>query len=422
MFKSFRLLTKTTLFYLIFVLLAFFISAKYITNKADQYVNEETDFFFQKRERHLTKYLEESDSIKNFRTTKFKGVVDKNDTLNYPQFKDTLIFIDELGEYQLHRQKTLIVKARGQHFLVEMLINIDDFLKLKTDVSRRIIPFFLILALVIILFNGFMSGYLLKPFNRILEQMNNYKVGKGVKIKAVKTSTSEFKKLQLLFKHMVNRTEDDYQKLKEYTENMAHEIQTPLAIIRNKTEILISDEKVMKEHKESVKVIYDEANHLSRLGTTLNLLTKIENGEYKNTINLKSYDIIQKHLESVKELIALKSLKVEVNLKKEHELLIDPFLFDILLKNILRNAIRYASNKGPIKIETTDKSLKISNYGEPLDVASNIIFDRFYTSSSSGQSLGLGLSLVKRICDLNRMKIDYSYIKGQHTFIIEPFV
>lgn len=418
LFKSFRLLTKTTLFYLVFVFITFFVSARYLIHKSNQYIDNETEHISKFREKHIRKFLNETDSIKNFRTTKISVLSDISDTIHYPNYKDTLIYINELEEKQLHRQKAIVIEANGKFYVVTMIININDFTKLQKDIAHRIFPSFIILALVIILFSAFMSGYLLKPFHRILLQMNKYKVGKGLHVQNVKSSTLEFQKLQYLFKKMVNRIETDYSNLKEYTENMAHEIQTPLAIIRNKAERLIADEAVMSDHKDSVKAIYNEANHLSKLGTSLNLLTKIENGEYTNTVNLNTYDTIVKHVDSIKELIELKSLTIENELHTEHELLIDPFLFDIILKNLLRNAVRYASNDGPIKIKTTKDELIISNYGKKLEVDEQKIFERFYSSDNSNQSLGLGLSLVKRICDLNQLNIEYTYTNHQHVFQI----
>jgi len=420
MFKSFRLLTKTTLFYLIFVMITFFVSAHYIIHKANSYVTEETENIFEHRAKRINWFLQEHDTLVNFRNDEVVLITDLKDTLNYPQYSDTLIFLSDLEEYQLHRQKIIVVKNNQKAYLVKMLININDFTKLKRDIAHRIVPSFIILALIIILFSTFMSGYLFTPFHRILEQMNKYKIGKGIHISNVKTSTSEFKKMQYLFKRMVTRIEDDYCKLKEYTENMAHEIQTPLAIIRNKTERLIGDENVMKEHQETVKAIYNETNHISKLGNTLNLLTKIENGEYDKTIYLKTKDIILQHIESVKELVGLKMLTLETDLDSEHSLLIDPFLFEIILRNLLRNSIRYAVNDGPIKISTQNQQLVVSNYGELLKVEKEKIFERFYTSDKSNQSLGLGLALVKRICELNQLQIKYAYNDGQHVFSIKP--
>jgi signal transduction histidine kinase len=123
-------------------------------------------------------------------------------------------------------------------------------------------------------------------------------------------------------------------------------------------------------------------------------------------------------VDSVKEIIELKDLKIELSLSKEHQLLLDPFLFEILLKNLIRNSIRYGTNKGPIRISTNEHEFTISNYGDPLGASPEKIFERFYTSSSSSSSLGLGLSLVKKICDLNHLSIKYSYESDQHIFRI----
>ncbi len=418
-FKSLRLLTKTTLFYLIFIMITFFVSAQYLINKANDYVDRETEDIYNFRERHLIRHLSEHDSIKDFRTTKVSLLENLSDTTYYPQYKDTLIYIEDLEDYKLHREKILTINVKEKVYLVNMLVNIDDFTKLEKDIASRIVPSFIVLAILIIIFSAFLSGYLLKPFHRILAQMNKYKVGRGVEVNHVKSSTVEFRKLQNLFNSMVDRTESDYKKLKEYTENMAHEIQTPLTIIRNKTERLISDEDVMSNHKDTVKVIYNETNHLSKLGTTLNLLTKIENGEYTNKLNLSTKDIILKHVDSIAELVELKSLKIETDLKDDHHILIDPFLFDIIMKNLLRNAVRYATNQGPITIKTEDNSLSISNFGDELKGDQNKIFERFFTSDHSNQSLGLGLSLVKRICDLNQLQISYEYMQDQHVFRIK---
>jgi signal transduction histidine kinase len=224
--------------------------------------------------------------------------------------------------------------------------------------------------------------------------------------------------MQQLFHEMVDRIEHDYRNLKEYTENMAHEIQTPLTIIRNKTENLIADEALMGQHASTIKIIYDETNHISKLGNTLNLFTKIENQEFSNQEQIHTRAVIEKHLDSISEEARLKSLKVEKDLSEQHNLFIDPLLLDIVLKNLLRNALRYGSQEGPIKIKTTAGSFSISNYGSPLEEEHERLFERFYRANGKQTSQGLGLSLVKKICDLNNLIISYKYENNQHLFSV----
>jgi signal transduction histidine kinase len=248
--------------------------------------------------------------------------------------------------------------------------------------------------------------------------MRTYQVGSEDSINQVKTTTSEFRKMQRLFHEMVDRIEHDYRNLKEYTENMAHEIQTPLTIIRNKTENLFADEVLMEKHASTVKIIYDETNHISKLGNTLNLLTKIENQEFSNAEHIATQAVIEKHLESISEVVRLKSLKIEKDLSEKHVLFIDPFLLDIMLKNLLRNALRYGSQEGPIRIKTTADRFSLSNYGSPMGEGQERLFERFFRGNGSQASQGLGLSLVKKICDLNHLTVSYIYENNQHTFTI----
>ena len=105
-------------------------------------------------------------------------------------------------------------------------------------------------------------------------------------------------------------------------------------------------------------------------------------------------------------------------LNPEHSLTIDPFLFDILFKNLLRNALRYGDSSSPIFIKTELNKLSISNAGEALKVDASKIFERFVSSNQSASSLGLGLSLVKRICDLSGLEISYSFDSNTHIFSI----
>jgi signal transduction histidine kinase len=174
----------------------------------------------------------------------------------------------------------------------------------------------------------------------------------------------------------------------------------------------------MKQHASTIKIIYDETNHISKLGNTLNLLTKIENQEFNNTERISTNAVIEKHIESISEVARLKSLKIEKELSEQHILDIDPFLLDIVLKNLLRNALRYGSKEGPITVKTTVDSFSVSNYGPPLDEIPEKIFERFYRKNGTRASQGLGLSLVKKICDLNNLTISYKYTDSQHLFTI----
>ncbi len=432
--RTFKLLSKTTLIYLIFTFIAFYISAVILTNEADEYIDNTVEHQFS-RVQHYTEHLlgvadhEHDDKITEREELPTERVEKRGltiiplysdvDTSRYPVYSDTLIEFQDLDEVHRARKKTIIIPTDARMYRVEIFRPIEDMLKLRDDIFGALIPAFIALALGVVGFNYLMSGYFFRAYNKILDAMRTYKIGEKKELPTVKTNTTEFVRMQDLFRRMIHRIEDDYQHLKEYTENMAHEIQTPLAVIRNKIEHLIGDEHVMESHAVSIKTIYSETNHLSKLGNTLNLLTKIENNEFRDVQKIKTEHLLEKHISAISELARLKGLEIRKELNPDHTVHLDPFLMDIVIKNLLRNAVSYGSDAGPIQVSTTEKSLEVSNAGEPLDIQQDKLFERFVSNGKSNDSLGLGLALVKKICDSNNLDVKYRYDYGRHIFIVE---
>ncbi|MBN2010013.1 HAMP domain-containing histidine kinase [candidate division KSB1 bacterium] len=415
--RTFQLLTRTTAIYLLFTFIAFYGSALFLTNEADQFIHSYLKHRFDRAQGFIQREMREGEEFNKLPySAEIVKLPQPVDSTLYPVYADTLVHNAAMDEMLRFRKRISIFNINNQQYKLTMIKQMDDFYQLRDDIFGSIIPAFIMLAVGIVLFNLLLSRSIFKPFNRILGIMKMYKIGTDIDVEHVNTSTAEFVKMQQLFHNMLDRIEYDYRHLKEYTENMAHEIQTPLTVIRNKTENLIADDDVMERQASAVKIIYDETNYLSRLGNTLNLLTKIENGEFNKVEELITKPIIEKHVEAVAELARLKSLQIEHRLDAMHKIMIDPFLLDIVIKNLLRNAIRYGTNEGPIRIVTETDSLNISNYGPPLDVSPEKLFERFYRNGNPQASLGLGLSLVKKICELNQMDITYQYDAHQHIF------
>ncbi|MBN1348291.1 HAMP domain-containing histidine kinase [candidate division KSB1 bacterium] len=416
---TYKLLSKTTFIYLIFTFIAFFSSALFLTHEVDEFIHKDMERRFPRTEHRIQHHIKSGKSLDSMPYHAQAFLLSQKPPLKaYPIYSDTLIFNSEMDENQHFRKKVSVYEYSGKFYTLVMLKSMDDFIRLRDDIFEVLIPAFILLAFGILGFNLFISSYLFRPFNAILRLMQTFKVGQRTTIRNVRTSTIEFKQMQDLFHQMIERIEFDYQHLKEYTENMAHEIQTPLTIIRNKVENLIDDENIMKRQAESVKIIYDETNHLSKLGNLLNLLTKIENGEFNNAARIHTRPVIEKQVTAISELAQLKKLVIETDLSDDHFLFIDSFLLDIVLKNLLRNALSHGTPDGPIRIKTTPDHLSVINFGPPLDAPESKLFERFYRNHQKKTSMGLGLALVKKICELNGLTIEYHYQDQQHIFSI----
>jgi signal transduction histidine kinase len=163
---------------------------------------------------------------------------------------------------------------------------------------------------------------------------------------------------------------------------------------------------------------YEATNRLYRLNQSLIMLSRIENREFHNGVdtNLASlFDVISDNL---KEQFGFKNISVGKDLNTPFIKVINMTLAEIMVQNLLSNALRYTPENGEIKIESTDNSLLIKNSGPPLAFSEEKIFHRFVRSGNNSRSLGIGLSLVKKIADIFSMSITYHYEKSEGFHVI----
>jgi signal transduction histidine kinase len=222
------------------------------------------------------------------------------------------------------------------------------------------------------------------------------------------------KELNYFLENMTRRAVDDYRILKEFSENASHEIQTPLTIIRGKLELLM-DAGVTEAQSVHVNAIYDAVQKLSSVNHSLVLLTKLENQEYNSRDKTNISMLLDKLLSSFHELLDLKRIRITKQIQPEVNVAISYSLAEILLNNLIGNAIRHNTVDGTIDIRLTKNELLITNTGNPLTVAPAELFKRFRKGNQSAASTGLGLSIVKQICDLANIHIQYLHSNGLHS-------
>lgn len=416
--RKFRLLSKVVFFYLLITLVSFITSALILQQEANKHMHNILENRFENRERYIKRILKNNPERLS-RISHSSAIEVNSIPESYPFYRDTLIMNEETQRKNFFRKKITYLTIEGKHYRVEMSKDAEELYKFRDDIRDIIIPILAILVIVTVLGNYLLSGFLLEPFQRILNRMSLYNIGQSRGTGPIKTSTKELHKLNILFEKMKNRIENDYFQLKEYTENMSHELQTPLSIIQNKTESLLSENSLTSEQVRKVKVIHDEVQGLSKLGSALNLITKIENKEFQNVKTIHTAPIIKNHIEKIEDIAAMKELTIESSLDEDHSFSIDPRLLDILIRNLVKNALRYSHNKSVVRIQTEGDRFSISNKGDKLNFSEEEIFSRFKKGNEK-QSVGLGLAIVKKICTVSHLQIHYHFEEGNHHFDIYP--
>ena len=302
---------------------------------------------------------------------------------------------------------TIIISRESTEYLIQII---------------AIITFILMVVLIVILFltNRYVLNGLWRPFYKLLNQLKDFNVSENSEHQLLVTKVDEFKELDQALELMSLRVKDDFQNLKEFTENASHEMMTPLAVITSKLDTLIQDESLKPEQFEQINDIYGATNKLSRLNQSLLLLVKIENNMIDDVEPIDLKDLLNDKLRQFQELTQTKELHVVANLISR-EVTVSRYLIDILFNNLISNSIRHNSNKGVLIITLFEDVLLFQNTGSPNALNAGRMFDRFQKGKKS-EGTGLGLTIVKNICKMYGWEVAYSYHESMHTFqiVFEP--
>lgn len=344
----------------------------------------------------------------------FKGISFKS------SFTDTLIFDINENENVGYRKLKSYYSFNGNEYQIILLKTTmqEDELLEGIFSAFTIISLFLMIAFFIV--NWLVSKALWKPFYNTLSKLNTYDIKNHEQQQFLKTNTLEFQQLNTALTKMTDKIHIDYLQQKEFTENASHEMQTPLAVIKANLTQLMQSTTLSESDMNNLQTIENTTKKMASLNKALILLSKIENNQFKENELISVNKIIHKVINNFADLIEVKNIKLNLNLKDDLQLTINPTLTEILLSNLVQNAIRHNVKGGIMNIDLMQNKLIISNSGEVLTINSNELFTRFKKNDASKDSLGLGLAIVKSICNIYQLNIDYSYSNHLHIFTLNP--
>ena len=317
-----------------------------------------------------------------------------------------------------YRQYSSFVNINGKNFQVIARISLIEKDEMFFSIFGVTIGAISIFLIIMFLINKFNSQKIFKDFYNTLKNLENFSIADNIKLNLTKSKIEEFTKLNIAVEHLAEKASSDYRTLKEFTEETNHEIQTPVAVIKSKLDILLQSNNLTEVELNNVNSALGNLNKLERINKSILLLNKLE---YKNIFNISDIQIkeeIENILSSFQDFISSKNILVDVSFCNTLNISANLSLINILLTNIFSNAIRHNFENGMLSVELKQAQLTISNTGvKPIDNTDKF-FDRFYREGKSNDSVGLGLTIVKKICDLYGLLIKNSYDNGLHTTTI----
>jgi two-component system, OmpR family, sensor kinase len=344
-------------------------------------------------------------------------VIKANDELQVkPSFREVVIRNERENEDELFIEYSERVKITGTTYLIMLRQSVFE---------NEDLVMILALTLFALLSSAFIVSYLITKkmnktvwadFEHNLLEIENFNLGQNRGINFKSSDIEEFERLNHVICKLTEKLQADYRMLKEFTENASHEIQTPISIaLLNLEEIMqldLSEESLIKA-AASISAL----KRLSGLNHSLILLTKIENQQFTDEKTVSFQDIVTRKMEEFSALLEAKSISVSVDAVRDFSVKMNDQLADILINNLVSNAINHNVMGGSIRIELNADSFRIWNTGENNQFPAATIFDRFVRGNA--RTYGLGLAIAKKICDTHGL--DIQYLRNEyHCFVIKP--
>lgn len=315
--------------------------------------------------------------------------------------------ISVLWQYELDEHKIELTPEAGRE---------DTFLIIGAVTLVSMICSALLLGGLYLL-NRRLSKRMWQPFYNSLESIRNFDLNKPEEISFEKSKIVEFDELNQSLQRLLSANVKVYSQQKEFADNASHELQTPLAIVQSKLDLLLQTQSLTSEQSHIIEEAMAALSRATHVNKNLLLLTKIENSQFaeKNHIDLSSCLLDLTGL--LTPFAQDKELEWDLHITPHVSIDGNKMLVEILLNNLLTNAIRHANSVGLITVNLQPGKLSVSNDGD-TSLKSDQLFKRFSSSSEHSPGTGVGLALVKEICNRYDWNVKYSFINGRHTFSV----
>lgn len=319
--------------------------------------------------------------------------------------------------------------ASGKFFLVQTsdLGDITHTMKTLKLILGGLIP----LVLISTSFGGYViASRALRPVERIIEQTREIQVKNLNRRLDVETSDLELRELVDTLNGMMSRLDAAFHGMQQFTADASHELKTPLTIMSGTLEVALTQDREIKEYKDTIQSALDEAHRMSRIVHELLLLSSLDAGGTVKRVEMDLGDLCGRIFEMYEPLMEDREIRAELMIGNSPKIFGDPNRISQVLTNLLDNALRYTPQHGHISVDVGSRNgnaiLQVCDTGAGIPATSiPHIFDRFYRVEKAGprqdSGVGLGLAIVKRIVETHHGNITVQSREGQGTEFLVTF-
>lgn len=314
-------------------------------------------------------------------------------------------FLSKLWDYEM-AEHNIVLSAEAERE--------DRFLIIGT-VTILTGLFFGLLFAGLVLLNRQTSRRLWKPFYDSLGKIRTFDLSQQKAVRFTPTEIAEFAELNEHLHKLIAGAATAYTQQKEFADNASHELQTPLAIIQSKLDLLLQTEPLSAGQFRIIEDAHKALARAGRINKNLLLLARIDNSQYLDKEMLNISLLTQTAMDIFAPFALSKGITVHSDLTPDISLSGNPELVELLVHNLLKNALQHSLPGTVIRIVLSLQALTISNPGT-TPLPEQHLFKRFAGARPDSASTGLGLALARQIADRYRWQLSYQFSNGFHVF------
>ena len=333
----------------------------------------------------------------------------RDTSIYYPADKEWVVFKILTSQYLLkgksYQLTTYIASKEITHLIIKVFIA-DVFV-------------FILVLIAIVVINRKSSGLLWRPFYATMEKVKDYDIVNNQSLPLTgQTGIREFDQLNQVITQLIGNVTLAYSNQKQFVENASQELQTPLAIIRSKLDLLINSPDLTEETAHLLADITEANDRLSQMNRNLLLLTKIDNHQFPDQSMINLSHALEKLLAYYQDYYDGEPLRIQTSIQPQVSLKANVSLLEILLNNLVNNAFVHNIPDGYVHVSLSSRTLIIENTGHPIEGGTDRLFERFKKGREQSTTTGLGLSLVYRICLIYQFRLEYCYSENIHRITV----
>lgn len=345
---------------------------------------------------------------------------------------DTVRNPDEVSP-EAYRRLATTISVNDRYYNLKIYEEVAAWQNISMTILLSVLAGLLIWILLLYLLNQMVFDRILTPFYETVEILESISDPTDFDEQLPESSTHEIDVLNKALNTMMYEVRSSFEEQKKFIQNASHELFTPLSIIRQKAEKILSrSDKLDRQTVQSAGEIQQTAVRLSRLSNALLLISRVENKQYELDEMVDIEAVTDEVLKELEDFISLKKIDIDKDYAKKITVQGNKELIHSAIYNIVQNAVKFSPTDSTIQISANGKEgkpeLKIIDQGPGIpEELKRSLFNRFKKDNGSVNKLGknngvgLGLALVKSICKLHGFDYQARNRDGEGAEIILRF-